>query len=629
MPALSSAQITTAVVAADAAAGDRIVVTGAREPTAADRLAGDLVLIDAEQIRHSTADSVEDLLRRHAGLQMSRTGGPGASANVFIRGMATSGTLVLVDGVRVGSATLGQAEFESLSLASIDRIEVLRGPASSLYGADGAGGVIQIFTRRGEGAPQASLRVAAGGYGAAEGSAAANGRFGEVDAAMSLTHEQLDGVSNVRPDDRYHRYNPDRDGSRRTTGTAQLGWRPAAGHRLGFSAISSKLDARYDATEYLPDFTTDASPDFHGKLDTHSAALDYHAEWGSAWTSTLRASTQESDLRSGGTTIDQYRTRRAQFDAQLTWRPEAGQSLTVAYEGLTEKAHSSAFVQDEKRDNHALVLAYLGTLGPVQLQADLRRDQNSAYDEVTTGRLGGSVAVAAGWRVRALAGTSFRAPSFNDLYYPYYGVPPGHGEFSIRPEQGRSIEVGIDGRWPGFDVSATVWQNRVRDLIGFQEVEFGGDRSVCPPDPMYDYGCAANISRARLQGLTLNGGAQWRDWQFRALADFVDAKNASTGERLIRRAAQQYSASADWVQGDWRWGASVLYVGQRPEGGDGYQLPADTTVDLKAQWQFAPGWTLEAKVLNATDETVHPARDYQALGRQGWLGVRWDWSARR
>ena len=617
MPAITSAQTTAAVVAADAATGERIVVTGSREPTAADRLAGDLVLIDAEQIRNSTADSVEDLLRRHAGVQVSRNGGPGASAGLFVRGSNVGNVLVLVDGVRIGSATLGQVEFEGLSLGAIDHIEVLRGPGSSLYGADGSGGVVQIFTRRGEGRPQGGVSLAGGSYGAATGGVNANGRLGDFDAAASFSHEQLDGVSSLRPGDRFGNYNPDKDGMRRNTATAQLGWRPAAGHRLGLSIFESRLDSRYDSAEYLPpNFDPDPSPDFHGKLDNENVALEYRGEWGPAWTGTLRASSQESDLHSGGTIIDRYRTRRQQFDAQATWRPSTGQSLTVAYEGLNEKAESTAFGEEKERDNHALVLAYLGALGPVQAQVDVRRDENSDYEEVTTGRVGASMAIAQGWRVRALVGTSFRAPSFNDLYYPGYGVPPGSGPFSIKPERGRSVEVGVEGRGTGYDVSLTVYQNRVRDLIGYQP-----DRTQCPGDPAYDFGCASNVARARLQGATIGGGLQWGDWQFRAGADFIDAKNAETKERLVRRAAHQFTLGADYSSGDWRFGAEVLQVGERPDGTDGYKLPQETTLDLKARWQFAPRWAMETKVINATDVDREPARDYQSLGRQFWLGV--------
>lgn len=609
------AQTPVAAAAGAAVDPERIVVTGSREPTEARRLVGDIVVIDAETIQASTADSVEDLLRREAGVLVSRNGGPGANASVFIRGAGSSNTLVLVDGVRIGSATLGQVEFEGLSLASIERIEVLRGPGSSLYGADGSGGVVQIFTRRGDGQPRLGAWLAAGQYGAGEAALNASGRFGAFDAAASLSHERLDGVSALRPGDQFGNYNPDKDGSRRTTANTQLGWHITEGQRLGLTLTQSKLDSQFDSSEYLPpNYAQDNTPDFRNKLDNEVAALEHRGVWSPAWTTTVRASAQESDLHTGGTEISRFRTHRQQVDAQATWKPLAGQRLTFAYEGVDEKADAPAYTK--QRDNQALVLAYLGDVAGLQVQADLRHDDNSAYGNVTTGRLGAAYEISKGWRLRALAGTSFRAPSFNDTDYPGYGVP------TIQPERGRNIEFGVEGRWSGYELSATAWHNRVRDLIGYQP-----DAAQCPDDPAYMFGCAGNVANAKLQGLSLGGGAQLGDWWLRAQADFLDAKNADTGERLVRRAAHQVSLSAEYTWGAWRFGGTVLQVGARPDGA-GFTLPEETTLDLKVRWQLARQWTLEAKVVNATDEDLQPVRDYQGLGRQAWLGVRYEFGGR-
>ncbi|MEO8525277.1 MAG: TonB-dependent receptor plug domain-containing protein, partial [Caldimonas sp.] len=191
---------------------DPVVVTATREPQPLSRSSADIVVIDAETIRNTTADSVEDLLRRAAGIQLARNGGPGQSSGYFVRGTGTNGTLVLVDGVRVGSATLGQIDLESLSPAQIDRIEVLRGPASSLYGADGVGGVVQIFTRRGDGSPRVSGGVAIGGYRSRHGDLGVSGAHGSFDYAASLGRDSSRGVSATRPGAQFGVFNPDDDG---------------------------------------------------------------------------------------------------------------------------------------------------------------------------------------------------------------------------------------------------------------------------------------------------------------------------------------------------------------------------------------------------------------------------------
>ncbi|HSC62034.1 MAG TPA: TonB-dependent receptor plug domain-containing protein, partial [Caldimonas sp.] len=209
-------------VAADDNALAPVVVTATREPQAIGRSTADIVVIDSEAIRNSRADSLEDLLRRHAGVQLARNGGPGQNSGFFIRGSSTNSTVVLVDGIRVGSATLGQAEFEAFSLAQIERIEVLRGPASSLYGADAVGGVVQIFTRRGEGAPRWSAGTEVGGYRSWRGNLDASGVAGAIDYALSLGRDRSDGVSAIAPGDLFGSFNPDRDGFRRDSGTLRL-----------------------------------------------------------------------------------------------------------------------------------------------------------------------------------------------------------------------------------------------------------------------------------------------------------------------------------------------------------------------------------------------------------------------
>ncbi len=586
-----------------------VVVTGTREPAPLSGITGDLTVIDADRIRESTADSVEDLLRREAGLQVSRTGGPGQPAGVFIRGASASSTVVLIDGVRIGSATLGQAELEGLSLSQIERIEVLRGPGSSLYGADAVGGVVQIFTRRGAGGLRLMANVAVGGYGSRQGEVAVSGGAAGFDYAATLGHEKSAGTSAIRPNDVNGYYNPDRDGYVRSSGQLNLGLTPAAGHRIGLTVVNSRINTQYDSGVYGP--PTDSTPDFRSHLDTRVTALDYRGQIDPAWVTSVQAAHNEDDSLSGGTALSRYLTLRDQLTWQNALKFEGDQQLVLAYEGVRERARADSYVAPVQRINNALLVGYSGGFGGHALQADLRHDNNSVYGANTTGRLGWSLEVLPGLRVRALAGTTFRAPSFNDLYFPYYGVD------TVRPERGRSVEAGLAWQSEGALASATVYRNQVRNLIGYQ-----ADPSLCPADSAYAGGCAGNISRARLQGATLTGSQRWAAFRLRGSVDFLDAKDADTGERLARRAAHQESLTADYDLDAWAVGASALRVGSRPDGG--VRLESYTTLDLNARWRFASQWQLEAKLLNATDRDVEPARDYQGLGRQAWLGIRFD-----
>lgn len=591
---------------------DPVVVTATREPRALGLSVADVVVIDSERIRNSTADSVEDLLRREAGVQLTRSGGPGQPSGYLVRGASTSSTLVLIDGVRVGAATLGQVQLEALSLAQVDRIEVLRGPASSLYGADAVGGVIQIFTRRGDGAPRVSGGAAIGNHRSWQADIGIGGSQAGFDYAASIGHERSGGTSALRRNDAFGNFNPDDDGFSRTFGNARLGYAPAAGHRVGIDVVASRLNAQYDASEFNPpSFAQDATPDFRNRLRMHLAAIDYRGAVSGAWTTTLRVSQQLDDATSGGTVFSRFQTRREQATWQNALRLGAGQQLVLAYEHLRERVSGDVFADEPKRRNDAIVAGYTGGAGGIGFETSVRHDDNSAYGANTTGSIGASWTVAPGLKLRTLGGTTFRAPTFNDLYFPGFGVA------TVRPERGRSVELGVSWERADASVSATLFRNRVNDLIGYQP-----DRAFCPPDPAFDFGCAGNVGRARLQGATIGAARRWGAFRIRATVDLLDALDLDTGTRLSRRAAHQESLAADCDAGAWRFGATLLSVGSRPDAGavlGGYVL-----VDLRAAWRLAPRWRLEAKLLNALDRDVEPVRDYRGLGRQAWLGVRYD-----
>jgi vitamin B12 transporter len=535
---------------------ETVVVTGSREPQSAQRLAADVVLINSETISLSTADSLADLLRREAGVQLSRSGGPGQSTGVLLRGASSQQTLLLVDGVRVGSATLGSSAFEALGLAQIDRIEVLRGPGASLYGADAVGGVVQVFTKAGTGPLQVQGRAAVGGLGGREISAGVRGATGAFDYAASLATERSAGVSALRPGDQFGNFNPDRDGHRLDTAHLHVGLKPAVGQHIGLTLLRTRLNSQYDGSEFLaPNYDQDNSADFRTRLRTDVLALDWRGELAAGWVGSAKLSRSVDDAKNGGTEVDSFRTTREQLSAQLAWLTQGLGQLVAALESKNERATSSSYLNPAQRRTQAVVAEWTGTLGDWSWQLDTRRDDSSDYGAVTSGRAGGSLALAAGWRVRVLGGSTFRAPSFNDLLFPGYGVA------TLRPERGRSAEVGLHWRGDGGQASATVFNNQVRDLIGYEST-----RSRCPPDPSYDFGCAANINRARLRGATMAGAHRLGDWAFSGQWDVLQARDEQSGARLARRAAHQATLGVDWQAADWALGVSVLRVGARPDG---------------------------------------------------------------
>lgn len=608
---------------------ETVVVTATREPARRDEVVADMVVIDRAQITASPADSLEDLLRRAAGVQLSRNGGPGQSAAVFVRGSAANGTVVIVDGVRIGSATLGQASLEALSLAQVERIEVLRGPASSLYGADAVGGVIRISTRPlsagVQAAPALRAHARVGRFASREVSAAVDGQGAGVDYAVGVARESSRGRTAVAPGDRFGQFNPDDDGYRRTSARASVGVEAAPGHRLAASVMDSRLDAQYDGAEFAPPtFSPDASPDFRNRLAQRVVALDYRGVVDPRWTVTLGAGWTRDDLQSGGRTLDRFVTERQQFTWQNAVRVEPGQQWVLALDHVRDSVDAAILGTVPDRTTTGAVISWTGRFGAHRWQVDGRRDQQSVQGTIHTGKVGWGVDLDAGWALRAVAGTAYRVPTFNDLYFPGFGVA------TLAPERSRSVEAGVDWTVPGGQTAGgarlgvTVFRNLVRDLIGFEP-----DPSRCPPG--LTFGCARNVSRAQLQGLSV--GARWPLWRtgwtvvdLQAQLDWLDARDTVRDEALPRRAPYQQAVALTSRAGPWTGAVALVAVGPRPEAGQ--TLGAHQTLDAKLTRRLSSRWTAEASLTNAFDQRYQNALDYPALPRQWWIGLRYDGIAR-
>lgn len=591
-----------------------VTTVASREPVADTQQVADVVVITREDLQNLPVDNLADALQRLAGVQVSRTGGVGQPSSVLLRGASASSTLVLVDGVRMGSASLGQFDFATLGLAGIERIEVLRGPGATVHGADAVAGVVLVSTRQAGSPSGLSGTLGAGQLGAQDAALRGRRTGAGWDAQLSASREAGRGVSAVRPGDRFGLYNPDADGFQRQTLQVGGGWSVAPGHRLDATVHASRLFSRYDSAVYLPPtFAPDPSPDFATRTRTEASQLRYAGHSGGAWSWRAHVGHGQEDSRSGALTFDRYRTEREQAGLQVSWQPGGDHRWTLAWDHLGETVRTDAYAQTASRGNDALTLSYGGRVGPLQIQADARQDRNSVYGTHETGRTGLRWSLSPQTSLRLQAATSFRAPSFNELFFPGFGVT------TLRPEEGRSLEAGVSHLSDGLRWSVAAWRQSIRNLIAYS-----GDRSRCPAGPAFDFGCAANIGEAALKGVTVElaprrTAGTWGSW--RLGYDHTDARDGD-GQPLPRRARHQLRANAEVALSGWRVGPSWLWQSERREGG--VALRGGSRLDLQATRPMGPAWTLQVRLLNALDADIEPARDYRAPGRQAWVGLRWE-----
>ena len=580
-----------------AEAAPQVVVTANRVAQPTDKVIADLVVIDAEQIARAGPIGLAELLQRHAGAELSSTGGPGQVSGVFLRGTNTNHVVVLIDGVRVNSSTTGTTALEHLPLAQIDRIEVLRGPASSLYGSDAIGGVIQIFTRAPDGIT-ASLNGGSDQRG--EVRAGVGGTTG--DWAWSLNAGALE-VRSFSATNSSHpfSYNPDDDPYRNKNANGALQWRWAEGHRVSLRGTTSNATTHFDAGPGSDDIN---------QQRLGSLAIESQDRFTDVWRSTLRLARGSDHSGTTGAFPSTFDTDQDQATWQNDLTLGSTTNLSAGAEWRRERVTSDTAYTQTSRTTSSLFVAAQHALGPVELEESLRSDHNSQFGTHTTGRIGAGWSFAPDWRVTGAAGTAFRAPTFNDLYFPtQFGFS---GNPNLEPERSRGFDAALRYRSGGTTVSLAAFDNHIDDLIAV--------------DPTFS--TVINVNRARIHGTTLTASQQWGVWRADLEWTHQSPRDADTGNLLVRRAQDHGRAGLAYDAGVWQVGGDVVASSERFDSAantpasrmGGYGL-----LSLYASWSVTRGFTLGARVLNATDKRYEIAQGYNTAPRQYLLTLDAVW----
>ena len=577
------------------------VVTATRSVQPLSDLVADVSIVDRETIENSAAIGVVDLLARLPGVEITRNGGVGNSANVFLRGAEGRFTAVYIDGVRIDSQSTGGAVWEQIPLSQIDRIEVLRGPAAAVYGSDAIGGVIQLFTRKGEGAftPYVGLgigthntrRIEAG----LSGSAGVGGAF---DYALGVTRAQSDGYDIKRGAG----HNTDKDDYTATSGNARVGFKVNAQHRLDATLLGQYMNSGYD-TSPLP-------VDDRNKNRLRTAGLTWAAQWSEAYT--MRLSVTDS-LSRYETEPSLYRTE-TQLRGYL-WQNEyrlGAHLFTAALERREDALNNPALdawstTIDKDRSQNALALGYGYHAGAHTLQLNLRHDNDSEFGGKNTGSVAYGYAFAPSWRVTASAGTAFRAPTLYQRFSEY-------GDASLQPETSRNVELGLRYAQGSSSFSAVAYRNRVTNLINF------GGGGTCGAA----FGCYLNTGKAEYRGITLAGSHKLGTVQVHGSVDFQDPRDLGTDKLLARRAKRHATLGADTQVAGWTLGAELQASGQRfDNAANTNRLSGYGLVNLYTSKRIARDFTLLARVDNLADKDYEVARTYVPPGRTLYVGLKW------
>jgi vitamin B12 transporter len=579
---------------------DTVAVTATRTAQPIVDSLADITVIDADELARAGAVSLVQLLQRQAGIEIVQNGGPAAVSGVFIRGANRGQTLVLVDGQRVGSSSTGATTLEAIPLDAIERIEILRGPASSLYGADAIGGVIQVFTRRATSTATAAVSAGYGTYATANIDARVSGAVGALRVGIEAGAKRSDGF-NALTDPAAYGYDADRDGYRGERYSADVALPLGADHELGAKYLRNRLNAQYDG-----------DPGFDNRTVTVVESWQFTSRdrFAAEWLSRLSAGEGSDDSVSKTAYGDfPFRTRQRQFAWQNEFTLPGKSSIVAGYERLDERIDTDAAFAVTKRTTDSLLLVYQGRLDAHALQANLRHDDSSQYGGRTTGAISYGYQIAPTLRVAASYGTAFKAPSFNDLYYPGFSTP------DLAPETATNIEGGVYSRATvdAVSVEARVvgYRNRVRDLIVFRcDANY-----VCLP---------GNVDRATLEGATLGLDVRGAAAGLRASLDLARPHDDATGNLLPRRARQHGMLGVDYNATAWRVGAELVASGERyDDAANRVRLPGYAVVNLTAEWSALPSLTVYLRADNVFDRDYQIAAGYATGGATVQAGLRW------
>ncbi|MBD3670505.1 MAG: TonB-dependent receptor [Gammaproteobacteria bacterium] len=580
---------------------DTIIVTATRTAQSIDEALASVTVITSEQIEQRQAQSLEQLLRNEAGLHFVVNGGLGKQSSLLMRGTSENHTLLLVDGVRMGSATAGSLPIAHIPLHEIERIEIARGPRTSLYGSDAIGGVVHIFTKASadEGRSEAQIRY--GSYNTSEYNAGMHWGTRDFNYSLQASALATDGFDSIDGN------NTDADGYTRNTVNLGLNYRLNNKGKISVSSMQASGMNEYDNVYAASN--TDLYTNTY-KLAANSVKFDL--QFSETWQSRLNLSNSIDGYIDyiNGTDNGRFNTERN----QLTWQNDLSLSArtltTVGLDYLNETVSSNTTTYtDTQRNNTALFAQNQWKWKQSDLLIALRSDLSDSYGTNTTGNLSYGLEHH-GLRSFFALGTAFHAPTFNDLYWPSVGNP------DLKPEQSQNIEIGTGAKGAITSWSLNIYQNNVTNLIAWAPVD--------PLDPAGPWQ-PSNINSASIQGIEWLLDATFGNWTAGFGIDLLEARDASTKTLLPRRPQQMVKFSLDGRLFGTDVGAHIKHVGEHFD--DVFNtttISAYTLVDLTLNKAIGKRWLVNARIDNALDVDYETSAGYNNPRRSYSIGVKYE-----
>ena len=563
---------------------DSVIVTASRIPTPLEQTLGDNAVIDRATLDLTPDATVAEVLGRQHGITFVNYGGPQTLTTINMRGTNGKQSLVLIDGMRVNSPTNGLPVLNAIPLNAVERIEVVRGAASSLYGADAIGGVVNIITRRGADTPfNAYATAGVGTYATSEYTTGFSGSNNGWQYSLNAGYGQSAGFNATNGQSMFAN-NPDQDSYYRSNYGGQLGYTWREGQTLSVQTLQSRVNSGYDTFDL--DFDDRSIQTLNNTIITSDNQIN--ERWRSQLSASFTTEKNETKNNSLGAGDGYFTPKQNQYQWINTITLTDNQTMTVGYERLEQSVDAFFYGASVDYTNdavytNAFMATYVGQWGPHQVQGSVRNDNNSQYGSFTTGSLAYAFDISANWRASVAANTAFRAPNFNELYYPGYANP------NLSPERSRNIEAGLRYLHDNGEVGLTAFYNRITDLIV----------SNAP-----DY-IPQNVDTAVIKGISLSATQNiGRQTAVTAGLDLLSPYNTTTNERLpfnaqqVLRLGATHQIDAFGFNADWYLSSNRM-DGKTTLGGYGLfnfgvSYAVNDKLDVQLRWNnvFGKAYTL-------------------------------------
>ena len=580
-----------------------VIVTATRTARTADETLASVSVITRKDIERLQAQSLQDLLRNEAGFSVTNNGGAGKNSSVFIRGTESDHVLVLIDGIKVGSASTGSTAFQNLNIDQIERIEIVRGPRSSLYGSEAIGGVIQIFTRKGSKKTTPDFSISAGKYNTKKVSVGVSGGGNRSWYNIGFSGFNTTGFNSCTGKPfpvgaGCFTIEPDKDSYRSQSGSLRTGYR-----------FDNNLVADFTFTRTQGSVEFDGDFQNEGDIVQQVAGGSLKYSPTDNWHTTLAVgrSNDESDNFKDGLYSSTFDTERDSVSFQNDISLSQEQLLTLGLDYIKDKISSSAYAAPS-RNNKSIFAQYQAKYASNDFILAVRGDDNQQFDTHTTGSLSWGYQFNPKLKLTASYANAFKAPSFNELYFPFFG------NINLKPESSRTVEAGIKGHssWGRWDIM--LYQTKVDDQI------------VYDADPAI--AAAANINSALMRGIETRLQTRLAKWDINANLTLLDTENRSSdsnqGNELPRRIKQSLNINLDRDYGKLSTGLSLRTRSSTYDDiANTRKIKGYTTVDVRTAYQFARDWLIQARIENIFNKDYETASFYNQPKGDFWLTLRY------